>query len=425
MFVFVALVAAGDYLYYLNRLYPGIYFKDLHLGGSTFQQAEKLLEDAQITFYGPEGKSITFSLSAMGIELDEKEVLETGYWQGRPKSWPWTFKHRLSINKEGLFIPFRYNVNSNLFSHSTDFISSYFSREAENAYFDIDGSQAKLVAEKYGYVYDSREVKQLVLANLARPDLPLEIRVPYAEIISPEITMATYEEKGIEGLMSSYTTKFDPSVVNRVHNLQLASAQLNNYFLAPGEVLSVNRVIGDTVAEKGYKKAPVIVGGKLSEGIGGGICQVSTTLYNTALLANLDIVERHNHHLTVLYIDPGRDATISYPVLDFKFRNNRDHYVLITSQLEKDSLTFRLFGRPLAETVEISSEVLDTFPPPVKYQYAADLNPGEEEIIEGHPGYLADVWKRVYLGDELKSEEKISTDRYSPHPRIIRQGPQE
>ncbi|PKM83170.1 MAG: hypothetical protein CVU88_02945 [Firmicutes bacterium HGW-Firmicutes-13] len=157
-------------------------------------------------------------------------------------------------------------------------------------------------------------------------------------------------------------------------------------------------------------------------GFGGGVCQISSTLYNTALLANLEIMERHNHQLTVPYIVPGRDATLAFPSKDLKFHNNRDHYILITAFIEHDDLTFRLFGAPIEERVEIKTVEIAAYTPPIKHEFVPELAPGEEEVIEGHPGYVVQVWKTVYREDKIESEEIISVDSYLPSPKIIRRG---
>jgi vancomycin resistance protein YoaR len=231
------------------------------------------------------------------------------------------------------------------------------------------------------------------------------------------------KEKGIVTLMSSFSTSFDPKNTDRVHNIKLAATLLDNYFLAPGEVLSLNAFFGDTTAEKGYREAPIIVGNRLVPGFGGGLCQISSTLYNAALLANLEVIERHHHQLTVPYIDPGRDATIAYNMRDLKLRNNKEHYILISPRVEDDTLTFSFFGGQMKERVEINTKILATFESPTEYQTNPELPPGKKEIIEGVPGYRVEVWKLVYEGKELKSKEKISDDNYLPYPTVIQQGP--
>lgn len=424
---FISLIILTDYFYYINRIHPGVYYKDMHLGGKNFQEVGELLNTSHFTFINPEdseGKSVSIPLREMGINLDKNQMFIAGYWQSRPKPWPRGYGYRLKIKKEGVSIPSQYQINQELLSQSIDSLVKDFTREPENAYFKVNiNNQVEIVPEKYGYLINNDDFKRVIMENLAQPNSPPEINIPIAEKIPPEITISSLMEKGIEDLMISFTTSFDPTATNRVHNIKLAANPLDNYFLAPGEVLSLNNVIGNTTVEKGYKLAPTIVGGELIAGIGGGLCQISSTLYNAALLANLEIYERHNHQLTVPYIDPGRDATISYPAKDLMFRNNKEHYILINTSVEKDELTFSFFGQPLEERVEININVLDTFPPWERYELDSELKPGEKEVIEGHPGYLVEVWKTVYRDEQKEREEKISVNRYSPYPKIIKLGP--
>ena len=145
--------------------------------------------------------------------------------------------------------------------------------------------------------------------------------------------------------IAQYSTRFDTSLVNRTENIRLAAKTLDGKQLAPGERFSFNESVGRRTAEAGYKEAMIIVGDKFTPGLGGGVCQVSSNLYNAVFLAGLEILERHHHTLPVDYVPPGRDATVSFPFLDFKFRNITNTYLLIRSFVEGNTLTFQLFGK--------------------------------------------------------------------------------
>jgi putative cell wall-binding protein len=149
----------------------------------------------------------------------------------------------------------------------------------------------------------------------------------------------------VRGPLSEYTTYFDSGMVNRSDNIRLAAEALNGHTLSPGDLFSFNQSVGRRTAEAGYKEAPIIMGEEFVPGVGGGVCQVSTTLYNAAVLADLEIVERHHHTLPVAYVPAGQDATVSYPALDLKFRNTLDVYIVIRSSVEGNTLTFQLYER--------------------------------------------------------------------------------
>lgn len=147
------------------------------------------------------------------------------------------------------------------------------------------------------------------------------------------------------GPIAQYSTHFDSTQVNRTENIRLAAKALDGKLLAPGERFSFNKSVGERVAEAGYKEALIIQGNTFTPGLGGGVCQVSSTLYNVVLLAHLEILERHRHSLPVNYVPPGRDATVSFPILDFKFKNSTDAHLLIRSFVAENTLTFQLFKK--------------------------------------------------------------------------------
>ncbi|WP_407307688.1 cell wall-binding repeat-containing protein [Desulfosporosinus sp. SB140] len=145
--------------------------------------------------------------------------------------------------------------------------------------------------------------------------------------------------------IAQYSTHFDATLVNRTENIRLAVKALNGKLLTPGERFSFNESVGERTAEAGYKEALIIEGNVFTPGLGGGICQVSSTLYNAVVLAHLEVLERHPHSLPVEYVPSGQDATVAFPTLDFKFRNSSDAYLLIRSFIEGNTLTFQLYRK--------------------------------------------------------------------------------
>jgi vancomycin resistance protein YoaR len=421
----MALVAGADYFYYQNRLYPGVYLKDMDMGGRTVTEVENLLLNLELTLISPDGSLASTPLKELGIIIDHQETLAAGRRLGRQNFGLRSYLERLKLHRDGAYIPLQFFVDAKKLRQGVDTLAQSFNKEAQNAHFQIStaGTEAQLIREKNGFLLDNGRVEQAIVETVSHRNAPLALKTPIGETLYPDITASLLEEKGIEGLMSSFSTTFNRDNAPRTHNITLGASLLNDYFLPPGKVLSVNAILGDSTAEKGYQEAPIISGGRLVSGLGGGLCQISSTLYNAALLANLNIVERRNHGLTVSYMDPGRDATIAFGSTDLRIYNNRDHHIWVKALIEKDQLIISLFGAPLEERVEITTKTLHTYEPGVAHQYDPDLSPGEEEVDEGYPGYLVEVWKTVYLGDQVISQKKISVDYYNPHPTIIRRGP--
>ena len=192
-------------------------------------------------------------------------------------------------------------------------------QEPRNAFFDR--STGEIYPEVQGRLVQVNSTVKAVME--AEGGSRVSLSLVY---IDPEITAAMLE--GMDKTLGSFTTYIGGGGGGRVENIRLAARSLDYYLVAPGQVFSFNRTVGPTTAERGYKPAPIIVGGQIVQGLGGGICQVSTTLFNAVDYAGLEVVERYLHSKPIGYVPRGRDATVSYH-LDFKFRNNSDHYVLI------------------------------------------------------------------------------------------------
>jgi vancomycin resistance protein YoaR len=153
--------------------------------------------------------------------------------------------------------------------------------------------------------------------------------------------------------------------VNRTENVKIAAAAVNGVIVLPGEVFSMNKALGPRVASKGYKEAPVIINGTVAPGLAGGICQVTTTVYNAALLYDLEIVERRQHGLAVSYVGAGRDATISGNAIDFKFRNNNKYPIYSSAIIGKSTLTINFYGtnEHPGRYVQIATEIYERIKP--------------------------------------------------------------
>lgn len=164
------------------------------------------------------------------------------------------------------------------------------------------------------------------------------------KVLYPSVTTNMIGTEAFPDLLSEFSTKYAASNKNRTTNLILASKKINGTVLMPGETFSYNKVVGERTIAAGYKEAPIYVSGRVEDGLGGGICQITTTLYNAVLYANLDIVERSNHQFVPSYAGPSRDATVVYGAIDFKFKNNRDYPIKITCSVSGGIANFKIWG---------------------------------------------------------------------------------
>ncbi|HZG74443.1 MAG TPA: VanW family protein [Paenibacillus sp.] len=248
---------------------------------------------------------------------------------------------------------------------------------------------------------------------------PLQVAAPTFEL-APKVTVASLKAQGIERVIASYSTSFATSGSGRKHNVAKTASVVHDRLLAPGDVFDYAKIIDETEKLFGFREAPVILNGKLVPGVGGGICQVSTTLYNAVLRAGLEIVERRNHSLPVSYAPLGQDATFASGYINFKFRNSTGKHLLIRTSSEGGKLTVKLFGTLDPDvTYEIKSVTLKEIPPGTKYVKNPSLPAGAVELLQrGKPGYVVETYRYKKIGGKIVEQERISKDTYKAQPAL-------
>lgn len=255
-----------------------------------------------------------------------------------------------------------------------------------------------------------------------------EIILP-VEFIVPDITEGTLKSRLFSDTLASYTTYFttnNNNNYNRGINIGLAAESIDGTLLLPGEEFSFNKVVGPRTAQKGYRTAHIFVAGQIQDGTGGGVCQVSTTLYNAVLRANLEVTERHNHMFTVGYVPLGHDAAVSYGYADLVFTNTTAYPLRLTAEVSSgNALTFKIKSTNdyPGFKVKLATKTISTTPISVVYQDDYTLPKGTETVVEkGMEGYVVDTYIRVYNGDTLIKEEKLHRSVYQMYPRRIHRG---
>jgi len=254
--------------------------------------------------------------------------------------------------------------------------------------------------------------------NHAQP-LPVELTLPYG-VKQPPIreTMLT----SIDTVLSSFATTFKTSSANRATNVATAAAAIDGTVLLPGERFSFNETVGPRDSESGFMAAPVILDGQLKPGVGGGVCQVSSTLYNAVLLANLAVVRRSHHSLPVHYVAAGRDATVVYGSIDFRFRNTTGNPVLIEAKTADRQITVRILGKGPAQPIKIERGQVTPLPLRSVTQPDPTLPAGTRVVTKkGKPGLQLVVTRIIGDGPDAR-HEVISHDTYLGEPKVIHVG---
>jgi vancomycin resistance protein YoaR len=297
-------------------------------------------------------------------------------------------------------------------------------KPARDAGFSVNGSHVRLVAAQPGIRLDgvgaARALLHAVLKR--RPQLRVA-QLPVQEApakLSTEAARAMH----ISGMVSTYTTVFG-GVPNRIHNVELVSHLVDNKLIAPGTTFSFNKTTGERNASKGFLVAPVIVNGELTTGLGGGVCQVSTTVFNAAFEAGLKITERTNHALYISHYPQGRDATVNYPDVDLKFVNDTGSWMLLRTFVSSSSLTVSLFGTPVHRKITSTVTPLVTHGvPPVKKTIDPTIKPGEKVVDDpGSPALSTSVTRDVYTADGKLLYHDTWYSSYRALPKLVRIGP--
>ncbi len=221
--------------------------------------------------------------------------------------------------------------------------------------------------------------------------------------------------------IGAYSTSLRGRTPSQVHNVTLAAHATNNIVVPPGGVFSFVKAVGTWTADRGYVKAPVSYDGELVRSWGGGVCQASSTLYNAALLAGLEIVERHRHHWPARYAPLGRDAAVAYSAIDLKFRNNLPDPIRICGKVDDGKVTFSIRStyRPSC-SVRVQTQVRSvTRPTQVVQNRSSSDGAGFKLINRGHPGFYV-VTYRHFTTPSGSETELVSQDRYPPMHRVIR-----
>lgn len=292
--------------------------------------------------------------------------------------------------------------------------------EPMDAEYEYNGNEIAIKEAVIGVDTDKAGLSEA--AELLNEKKPATIDIVTVE---PNISTKLLQSKLFNTTLASYSTTYSAKAVNRASNVALAASLINGKVLKPGEVFSYNETIGDTTVENGYKVAPIYENGKTSEGVGGGICQVSSTLYSAVLYADLKVNERRNHSLTVAYVPKGQDATVSYGAIDFRFTNSTDYPIKIKASASDGRVSVAIVGtkRDTDRTVQIRHEIVSTTPPASNETEDATLPIDTKKVTSaGKTGYVVDTYKTITENGQIISSGKITRSTYKMVPTEVSVG---
>ncbi|HEY8444250.1 MAG TPA: VanW family protein [Clostridia bacterium] len=284
-----------------------------------------------------------------------------------------------------------------------------------------------IIREKYGQVADTQKLFEDIYEKIIRnPSVKVTVKtqpVP-ATVTADYLKEETY-------LRARFSTDYSFSSAGRKHNIQLAMKRFDGLVVKPGEIVSFNKVVGPRTAGNGFVEAKIIMGGRYEQGIGGGVCQASTTVYNAALLADLEIISANNHSLRVNYIEPSFDAMVNGSWSDLKFRNNTGRNIYIHSYCTQNRVYVEIYGLKMPYRITRRYKILSRIASPgsekiLDYEgkYSQYIKyKGQTHILQPpKDGMISEGYLRYYNGDTLIKEVKIRSDQYAPQKGIIVEG---
>jgi len=481
-----------------DRIYRGIYVKDIYVSGLTTDQAVKLVKDT----YEPRLKSMRINLKTGELSekvepislvnsLNVEKSVESAFNEGRTGNLISRLFEIASISIKGKSVQLNYDYDEEKLQQIIGRYVSRINKKLEQNTYKILEDKIVINIGKSGQYIDEAKLRNQIIESVENMesvelDIPIVVMQPdplsidnlHTQIFSQEKDAAikvknhkvtivpsvlgrdfdiqyaknllenkknqegssfeiplkiTYPKKVEQDLkdslfkdeLSSFSTKYNKWDKDRSNNVVLAASKINGVVLGPGDVFSYNQIVGQRTVEQGFKKAHVYMGGKIVDGLGGGICQVSTTLYNTVLFANLEVVERRNHNMLVGYVPPGRDATVSYGSIDFKFKNNYKAPIKILSAASEGKISIKIMGTNEypGRKIELETEILSSSYLPEKIIDDPTKLVGYYEVVQkSMRACKANTYKIIKQDGKMVSRKLISTNKYNPLQKTIIRG---
>lgn len=407
-----------------ERIAPNVTIAGLDVAGMTGEEASQALRDRWLPTL-PDAVKVTFpggewdaEREELGVSLQLDVAVADAVRVGREGGLSDQMKARLRPQPVNVAVPVQ--IDEDTLEAAVGGLAETVDRDPVDADFKVRGDQIDIIPGKKGRQVDFEATMQAISEALADPNAKEVAAV--VETRQPSITEEDLAH--IEVVLAEFSTNYRAAQVDRTHNLKLAAGALNEIVLRPGQVFSFNEFVGRRSEEGGYRAAPIFLEGEVTPQTGGGICQIASTIYNVALLANMDIVERRRHSRPVDYVAVGRDATVYWGQQDFKFKNSLKHPVVVLAEVSGGKVTFKMLGsRADKVNVEIIREGLTRIPHDERRIDDPELEQGKTEVeTEGRDGWRVTVHRKATRDGRVVREQRLHSDHYPPQTRVVRAG---
>jgi vancomycin resistance protein YoaR len=430
--VLALVVLAGSAFLFIvlnnGSIYSGISIDGIDVSGMSKQQALAYLEkednvnEKNIKLKYINGEEVV-SFEKLDCKINFKAAVDKAWNMGRNGNIISRLSEIYKLRNMGKNIDSSQNLNVEKLTKILQEIKNKSDKKPENAYLSFNKKNMTLIPENIGYSLNVKKSLEIIDENITNKENSI-IKLDYTEL-KPDVKSDIL--KYVNHKLGEYSTKFNNLDSERNNNMVQACNRINSELLLPGQTFSMNEKLGPRTLANGFKEAKIIINNELVDGIGGGVCQVVSTLYNSVLLSRLQVVERTSHSIPLAYVGPGRDATISEDDLDFKFKNNKEYPICINAYVSGNTISISIYGKNEGDnsTVKLVSEKTKEFEPDFEELYFDDkLKRGIEKLErKAVNGYVARVYRIIYnkSGDVIKTE-KISEDYYKPVRAKLRIG---
>lgn len=430
----VVAVIAKNHFGNENLICEGITVGSLDVSGMTKDAAQEKIdamiashEQRQIVVQIGEHE-LTATCQELGLSYETDAYGEKALAIGKEGNLWERYKEIEKAKKEGVKLELNADLNEEVLKNFVEEQCGSYDVKAKDSKLKYQNGKLIATKSRTGHELQVEETTELLKAAVLSEEEADQVEVTAViETVEPEYLQE--EVAKCTDLLGSYSTTYNSYQVERSSNVATAAGRINGTVVYPGETFSTIKVIKDRTIENGYKSAPEYSSGKVIDGIGGGVCQVSTTLYNAIINAELEIVERSPHSMVVSYVDVSRDAAIAGDYKDFKFKNNTDYPVYIMGSAYSGVLSFKVYGydqRDANRTISFESEITDT------------IEPGEEVVTEdstlpedyrevtqtAHVGYRAKLWKIIKVDGVQTEKIQINSSAYNASPQYVTVGKQ-
>ncbi|WP_122639437.1 MULTISPECIES: VanW family protein [unclassified Romboutsia] len=410
-----------------DKIAKNTYIGDINIGNLTKDEAKSILKDKlnigiiKLSF---NDKQWSVAPSEVDASYNFDETIERAYNFNRDNNILDSLSKTIKTNfgsKNAIDMVVNYNEDK--LKSKLEKIKDEIDIEMKNSTLNISGNNITVTDDSKGLELDIENSLNKIKVNLQNGILSDELVVNEVE---PTITKS--DLVNVNTILGRYTTAIKGSSAGRISNIKIAAEKMNNFLMMPGDEFSYVDETGPYTASNGYNNAPVIVEGELQNGMGGGVCQLSSTLYNSVLYAGLEIVELRNHTIPSSYVPKGRDATVTDSGVDFVFKNNLTEPVYLKSYVYGSTLVTEIYGSNKdKQNIEIQTNIDSVSEANVKTIEDPTIEKGKEEVIEkGRDGYTVSTY-RIYKDNEgnVIKKEKIYTSYYPKKQKVVAVGTKE